>query len=154
MLKKTMKPWPVWIVAVLFLAACGSDDSPSEPDSELSALVGDWEATTLELTNTANPAVVVDLIEQGATFTLNVQPSGQYTAILIFSQQAQTEIGQLTVSGATVTLQPEYPSGLPPTTATYTLEGGRLTLDGDTEFDFNLDGTPEAARSHIVLVRQ
>ena len=38
---------------------------------------------------------------------------------------------------------------------TYSFEGNdRLILGGDTEFDFNLDGTPDEALSHLELVRR
>ncbi len=39
--------------------------------------------------------------------------------------------------------------------STFLFEGpDRLILDGDTEFDFNLDGTLEPALSHFELQRQ
>ena len=136
----------------LSTVACGSD--PVEPSGAIAPLVGDWEATSLVLTNVDNPTVRPDLIELGATFDLNIQPSGQYTAILIIALQSSTEIGSIRVDGAEVTLQPTFPPGQTPTRGTFALNGDDLTLDGTTEFDFNLDGTPEPALAHFELVRK
>jgi hypothetical protein len=139
-----------WMVALV--AACGAGDDPVKPDPEVSPLVGDWSATTMVISSVANPDLKVDILEQGATFDLNVQPSGQYTAILIYAGQASTEIGILSVSGNVVTMSRSFPNA-ETTTALYSLSGNQLTLDGDTEFDFNLDGTADAATAHIVLTR-
>ncbi len=135
------------------LASCGGAEVVG-PDAALAELVGDWDATVLEITNVANPTQVADLIEAGATFTLNVQPSGQYTAVLVFQSQPLTEIGQITVDGNRITLNPSTPAGQPPTTGTYQVQGDRFILDGDTEFDFNLDQTPEEARAHFEFMRR
>lgn len=138
------------LVAAL-LAGCGSD--PAGPDPAVALLVGDWDATRLVLTSVANPQVKPDLVALGATFRLNVQPSGQYTAIMLYAQQSSTEIGTLAVSGNTLTMKRAFPS--PSTSAAvYSLDGSRLTMDGDSEFDFNLDGTPEPALAHFELVRR
>ena len=140
----------------LWLAAAGCTGSDAvQSDPAVAPFVGDWLATSMVITSAANPDVHPDLIELGATFSVNVQPSGQYTAILIYSGQAQTEIGQLTVSGGFVTLQPSYPPGAPPATSSFSFpDADHFVLDGDTEFDFNLDGTAEAATAHIAFTRK
>lgn len=139
-----------WVWAFLVLSGCGDDGVAIDPD--LAPLVGDWNATELVIRSVFNPDLAPDLIELGATFDLNIQPSGQYTAILIYARQASTEIGTVVVAGNTVTLHREFPSRST-STATYRLTGDVLTLEGDTEFDFNLDGTPEDAVSTMVLKR-
>ena len=115
--------------------------------------MGDWEAQVLTLSSVADPQVVRDLLDQGATFTLNVQPSSQYTAILVFVGQSSTEIGTISVTGATVTLNREFPTaGVTP--GTYEFFGpDRFTIDGDTEFDFG-SGVDEPALTHFDLVRR
>jgi hypothetical protein len=139
-------------VAVI-LTACSGNKS-TEPDPSLAPFVGDWTAQTMTLTDKANPDVHPDLIALGATFTLNVQASGQYTAILLYASQASTEIGNLEVSGQTVTLHETFPSSST-TAGTFSFQGDdQFTLDGDSEFDFNLDGTMEPALAHIVFVRK
>lgn len=147
----TGRAWRVAVVAAWVLAGCGGTGT-TDVDPAVAPFVGDWAATKLVLTSVANPDVSPDLIELGAEFKLNVQPSGQYTAILIYAQQTSTEIGTLSVAGNTVTLSRDFPSPST-TTGVYTLSGNSLTLDGDTEFDFNLDGTPEPATVHFSLVK-
>lgn len=138
----------------LLAAACGGGDDPLnvEPDPALAPFVGNWTALAMVVTSVANPDVSPDLIEEGATFSLNIQASGQYTANLIFLQQVSTEIGFISVSGSTVTLKREFPTRST-STATYEFQGNLLILDGPTEFDFNLDGEPEDALGHIELQR-
>lgn len=142
------------VLLAAFLATSCSGDKATAPDSAVTPFVGDWTAESMVLTNKANPDVHPDLIAVGATFTIDVQESGQYTAILLYASQASTEIGTLDVSGQTVTLHQTFPS--PSTTAAvFSFQGeDHLTLDGDSEFDFNLDGTAEPALAHIVLVRK
>ena len=141
--------------AWLLTVGCGGSDGPTEvdPDPALAPFVGDWTALAMVVTSVANPAVSPDIIEEGATFTLNVQPSGTYTAILTFAQQVSTEIGVLTVTGSTVTLKRESPPPTRTSTVAYRFQGSLLILDGTTEFDFNLDGESEAATAHIELRR-
>jgi len=139
----------------LLMAGCGAGGDPLdvEPDPALAPFVGDWSALAMVVTSVANPDISPDLIEEGASFSLNVQPSGQYTASLIFFQQVSTEIGFISVSGSTVTLKRESPTKST-STATYEFQGSLLILDGPTEFDFNLDGELEAANGHIELQRK
>lgn len=139
------------VFAAWVVSGCSSDIT--EPDPAVAPFVGDWVATQLVLTSVANPDVSPDLIEEGAQFKLNIQPSGQYTAILVYAQQSSTEIGTISVTGNTITLARDFPSRST-TTAVYVLSGDHLTLDGETEFDFNLDGTPEPATVHFDLVRE
>lgn len=142
--------------ALTVVTACGDGGTGpggDGPDPALAPFVGDWRASAMVLTNKANPSVAPDLIQEGAEFTINVQPSGQYTAILLYMQSSSTEIGKLSVSGNTVILERTFPS--PETSsATYQFSGSQLVLDGDSEFDFNLDGSPEPAQAHIVLEKR
>jgi hypothetical protein len=141
------------VTAFLLLTACGGSDSFG-PNASLSEFTGDWEATALVLTSPTASASV-DLIALGSTFKLNVQPSGAYTAVLVVQGSASTEIGTLSRSGGnTVVLERTFPTASK-NICTYSFEGSdRLILGGDTEFDFNLDGTPDEALSHLELVRR
>ena len=100
--------WRAAALVTLLLGACRGN--PSGPDPALEPFVGEWNATSLVLTSVANPQVHPDLIALGAAFKLDVQPSGQYTAILIYALQASTEIGTITVSGNTVTFNRDFPT--------------------------------------------
>jgi hypothetical protein len=103
------------------------------------------------VTNKANPAQSPELIHDiGAQFTLDIQPSGQYTAILAYQGTPITELGTLTVDQGDLVFSVTYPA-TDTNRSRLTLSGTHMTLDGDTEFDFNNDGKPEQATAHIEL---
>ncbi len=128
----------------------GCSDDGTGVDKALEPLVGKWRAETLLLTNAANPSVSVDLVAEGATFTLSILGNGQYTASLAAFGQSNTEIGQVKVSGNEVTITPTSPPG-PALVGTFEFQGETLILDGASEYDFNRDGTTESALVHMVL---
>lgn len=142
------------MLLLLFLAACGGEDGASGPDPDEPSpgfMVGSWTAKNMILTNKANAEETLDLIvDSGAIFTLDVQPSGRYSAILEGFGQSASESGVLSVDGDLVILQRQLPSA-EVQISTWTRDGADVILDGDTDFDFNLDGTPEAADIRIVL---
>jgi len=144
-----------WVATALFLlAGCGGSDS-FDPNDLLSECIGDWEATALVPTSPVTSSASADLIALGSTFNLNVQPSGTYTAVLIFQGLASTEIGTLSLSGGnTVVLDRTFPTASKEI-STYIFKGSdRLILDGNTEFDFNFDEAPDEALAHFELVRR
>jgi len=135
------------------LTACGDTDAFA-PDASLAEFVGMWDATALVLTSPVTPSVSADLIALGSTFSLNIQPSGQYTAILTFMGRASTEIGRISRAGKTVILDRTFPAASREI-STFVFEASdRLILDGDTEFDFNLDGIQDQALAHFELSRR
>jgi hypothetical protein len=96
--------------------------------------------------------VTADLLELGAVFTLSVQLSGRYLAILEGFGLSSSESGKLTVDGADVVFMPESPPGLPESRAVWERVGDSVILEGDSDFDFNLDGTTEPAKLRQVLI--
>ena len=139
-------------IGIAAVGATGCGKEPTEPDGNPDFMVGNWLADSLVLTSLANPQVFTDLVaDLGAVFTLSVQPSGRYTAILSGFGQSSSESGRLTVDGAEVVLTPEVPPG-PESRALWERVGDSVILDGESEFDFNLDGTPEAAMLRQVLI--
>jgi hypothetical protein len=128
-------------LAILALA-CGEATGVTIAD-----LVGTWNATKLEFTNKANPAQKVDLVPLGAQARLVVEPSGR--AITTFSFQGSTEVdtSQIVIRGDTLLVDGRR--------VLFTLSGNTLTLTfNDESFDFNQDGTPEAAILLAILRRQ
>ena len=101
-----------------------------------------------------NGTIVADILGVGGSFFITVEASGNYTASLEIAGGASPEVGRLTVlSASTLRLSPSTPPG-PAVTATYFFATpDSLILDGPTEFDFNLDGTPEDAQAHFELTR-
>ena len=150
------------VTGALTLGAIGCGADPADPgdtgDSGDSAdadynpdfMVGDWLADSLVMTSTANSEVVANLVELGAVFTLSVQPPGRYTAILQGFGQSSSESGRLTVEGEYVILTPMSPPG-PQSEALWERMGESVILEGESEFDFNLDGTDETATLRQVL---
>ncbi len=137
-------------MGALAFAATGCGSEPAGPDLNPGFMVGDWLADSLVMTSVANPEVVTDLAALGAVFTLLVEPSGRYTAILEGFGQASSEIGKLTVDGAFVVLMPDSPPG-PESRALWERVGDTVILEGESQFDFNLDGETEAAMLRQVL---
>ncbi len=108
-------------------------------------------AASMVVTSKADPSVSPDITEFGATFTLSVQPSGRYLAILVVFRQSSSESGTLTVDGEWVVFMRQLPSP-DESRALWERLGSSVILEGDTEFDFNLDGTAEPATLRTTLV--
>jgi hypothetical protein len=147
-----------FIAAVIFCLGCGGSDDPSGPETDGSSpagfMVGSWIASSLVLTNKANPEQSDDIVVQfDAVFTLGVQESGRYLAILSGFGQSSSESGRLTVSGGILTMRRELPS---PSTSVSEIsqQGTDVVIDGDTDFDFNQDGILEPSVLHMVLTPQ
>jgi hypothetical protein len=141
----------VLLLLPVVAAGCSGTDELG-PNASVALLVGDWEADRFTVKNKANPTQVPELIRDlGAQFTLNVQPSGQYMAVLVYQGNPITEIGILEVEGSEIVFHVSVPPPPATTRSRYVVTGSRLTLDGDTEFDFNLDGTGDPAEAHIEM---
>jgi hypothetical protein len=136
-------------LALIGALACGG--GPTEPLLNPSFMVGEWLADSLVMTSSTNPETVLDLAAAGAVFTLSVQPSGRYTAILTGFGQSSSEAVKLTVDGDQVVLMPESPPA-PESRAVWERLGESVVLVGDSDFDFNGDGTNEAASLRQVLI--
>lgn len=134
------------------VAGCGGDNLEADPS--IASLVAEWRAIRMVVTNPANPAIAPDLILAGATFYLDVQPSGQYTAILTAFGQPSTEFGRIQISGQQILLHRQQPGPARTDVADYRLSGDTLFLSGTTDFDFNLDGQTEPAQLRTDLVKR
>ena len=146
--------WPVLALAVGLLLGCS--DPTVSPDPALAKLVGNWDAERFELTSEADAAVHVDLVVLGATYFINIQPSGGYTSTLTFQGTACTELGTLSAPGPRLVFRVETSTCATPRTdsATFEVDGDRLAIEGRTVFDFDLDGSSEDARLDAVLDRR
>lgn len=145
-----------WTLIVLVLAGCG--ESPGDeivgPDPAITPFVGTWDAEQFVVTNTADTTFVADLLISGSFF-INVQPSGLYTATLVFGGLTPfVEIGQLEVEAGFVTMNSQDVDPCPGASEYTFVADDRLELLGPTCFDFNLDGETEEAEAFIELVRR
>jgi hypothetical protein len=143
------------LFAVLVFFGCGGGGGPTDPGDETPSpagmMVGSWIASSLVLTNQANPQQSGDIVEQfQAVFTMDVQESGRYLAILSAFGQSSMESGRLSVSGNILTMRRESPSETT-SVAEISQQGSDIVMDGETEFDFNQDGTLEPSDLHMVL---
>ncbi len=138
------------LVLAAVLASCGGDSSGPDVTAGPGFMVGNWIATALVVTSVANPEVSTNLTVEGATFTLDVQPSGRYTAILSGFGQAASESGTLSVEGPEVVFRRALPSP-EVSRSTFVRNGADVTLTGPTDFDFNLDGVTESGTLVLAL---
>ena len=150
---KSRKSFGLATLVLALSAGCGeaAGNGGTDPDPSVAPFVGDWEATAFTVTSVANPQLVEDVIGLGATFDLNVQPSGSYTATLNFVGQPSVELGQISVSGNTVTLNVSFPSPRADVSTFSFVGNTQLILDGPTVYDFNSDGIDDDALAHIEL---
>ena len=133
----------------LFLGACGAD--PISVDPAVEPFVGTWDAVVFTVTADEPPNTVANILNLGP-FWIRIEPSGRYQGVLEFAG-GQTEFGRVIVhSSSSLSLDADNAA---PAVSTYVFAtADSLVLDGPTEFDFNLDGTDEAAQAHIEIVRR
>jgi hypothetical protein len=150
------RPFTKPILLALGLSlGCGGDDGPTGPGSDrvspAGVMVGSWIASSLVLTNQANAQQSGDIVAQfGAVFTMDVEESGRYLAILAAFGQSTSETGTLSLSAGILTMRRKLPTENT-SVAEITQAGSDLIMDGETEFDFNQDGTLEPSDLHMVL---
>ena len=134
-------------------SGCGGDDDSTGPQVNPDFMVGEWIAESMVVTSKANPEVAPDITQppSNATFTLSVQPSGRYLAILAGYGQSSSESGVLTVEGQYVIFMRQLPSP-EESRARWERADSSVILEGDTDFDFNLDGTTEPATLRTEIV--
>lgn len=140
------------VIAILMLGACGGDNGV-EVDPAVAPFVGTWDATVYDIWAESDPLNVIDVLTAFGPFTITVEPSGNYQAILA-SVPPQVQFGRLTVVGTTIRLDVTSPPNQPAATGSYSFTSpDYLMLDGETDIDFNNDGTRDPAGSHIELQR-
>lgn len=150
--------WTTLITFLTVISACGGSITPPPDENdhpEIEPFVGRWDAEVFEITSDADTTIVAELIELGASFTFNVEPSGTYTAILDLSgvEEADSlgvdpfvEIGTMRVIGDFITLTPTTPPGSPVSGEVTFLSPDYFRLEAPTEFDFNFDAEPDPAQ--------
>jgi len=142
------------LMLAFIVVGCGGSDanSPTVPEATGPGfMVGNWIAESMVMTSLQNPEVSPDIVQFGATFTLSVQPSGRYTAILSGYGQSSSESGMLSVEGTELVFDRELPTP-GESRALWERDGPSVIFSGATSFDFNLDGTSEPATLRAVLV--
>ena len=140
--------------------ACSTDDDESALSKEgpflISELAGTWEATKAQFSvNT----VSVDVVDDGGTVQMSVQPNGRFTITLDpLDRDAYTVSGEMFWEEWQQTfffaiVWDDYPDDWD--TYGHTFDGTTLSLNGGNgtgEYDFNNDGNAEACSVHFVFV--
>jgi hypothetical protein len=142
-------------LALVLGAALACSDSAGSGDVTLADLAGTWNATQFTLTNPANSSQSLDLITMGGSFTLTINASGAFSGEQSLLGNTDTFSGtvQLIDNHSMVLIDGTNPSDR--TDLTYTLTGDRLAVSSsDLTYDWNNDGTDEAASLSAVLQRQ
>ena len=133
------------LLASVLVAACDGS-TEVEIDPLLEPFVGTWDAEVIRVTSDADTTLVADLMVNGA-FAINVQPSGSYTATLTFGGIPLTEFGTLSVGPNVITLRAD---GGQVAASVYSFQSPTyVTVDGPTEFDFNIDGILDPAQIYM-----
>ena len=151
-MRSRLKTWmrialPVLLVGALAVA-CGDDDEPT--GVTIGDLAGTWDASDLSLTWNANPAVVINLVDIGATVTLVINSNSTYSfTIAVPGQDDQVITGDFTLLGGNrfELTNDDEPEDLWTGTFTLSADGNELSvnLPDVTIFDFDSDGTEDEA---------
>ncbi len=144
----------LWLAFLLIGCGGGGDTTgPTSPQSGPDFMVGDWIVESMVVTSLANPDVAPDIVAPplNATFTLTMQPSGRYTAILSGYGQSSSESGTLAVEGSEIVFHRQLPT-TGESRANWERDGSAVIFFGATDFDFNLDGTTEPASLRTVIL--
>ena len=97
------------LLVLVGISGCDPNE-PLGPDPGLEALVGDWRATRILLSDPEGVGTPIDALTLGVTFDLNVQPSGLYTVIATAPGVTLPEIGRLRVSDGELIFDADFPS--------------------------------------------
>jgi hypothetical protein len=137
--------WKSFMLAVAILAttACGGDGGtgPSATD-----LTGTWQLTKVLFVSQAQPQLSVDLIAQGGTATLTLDPNKDFMVVIIMPLVApDTTTGTWALNGQYLDVTPTgagfaWQFKVTVTATTITL------ANASVDFDVNNDGTDEPAK--------
>ena len=131
------------VAAIAAGAACSGDGGGGGLSP--TAITGTWQLTKVLFVSQANPQQSVDLIAQGGTATLTLDPG--YTFTIVINMPAvppDTLAGTWSLSGDLLTMIPDWFIGN--MQFTVTVAGQTLKLaGGHVDFDVNNDGTDEPA---------
>jgi hypothetical protein len=141
------------MVAAVALIAAGCSSGPIGVDAD--SIAGTWNAVTYAYLESADLDNLVELISQGASFTVT------FTADGTFVWSFRDPVGVVDSRSGTFTVSPDAVIAFlangedEPVLFLATREEDRLQLQtGLTEWDFEQDGTPEPAEWRIFLTRE
>lgn len=131
------------VAAVAGGVACGDGLAPSD-------LAGTWTATAMQYIDQEDDSrPPVDLIAQGAQFSITFRTNGTLETVFIDAGGTVTTSGIYTISGSTIVINDGVAKG-----GTVSREGDMLTIElfSGIEYDFGGDGSLDPADLRLVLV--
>ena len=147
---------PIITAAAILATGCSESTSPDE--ITIGDLAGTWVAESFEYTAVGNPALHVDLIAGGGSFTMIISATGTFSGTTTYAT-----IGTVTYTGTfavsnDILMQDFDEDGIPTLTWTITLfEDDSMTIEGaEGPWDFSDDevNNPVTASIKAVVVRQ
>jgi hypothetical protein len=161
---RLLRRWGVLALLPVALFAGCSDDDGSEPDLiTIADFAGSWETLTYRVTNSAIPAISLEIISLGAAMEWEADEAGQFTGsafipAALAGQDLELDVGGtfslISQDSVVINFVPEYPPFLTQTRAEFELTGNLLSFtDEDSTFDFDGDGIEEAAIFEGTFVR-
>ena len=146
------------MLAVFTLAACDSSDeddfSLEGTNISMSDIAGTWTATRAFFSRTeTGPAVDVEIVGQGGTATLVIQTNGRFTFTTQLPGDApDVTTGQLGFDeDLLVVIYDDEPDDF--TFFGIRFSGTTLSINGQGTYDFDGDGSEEAAVIELDFVR-
>ena len=135
------------------LTGGGSGEKPIEPSTNplLEPFVGTCDATALTVQSVADTSTVVDLLENGVSYT-TIYESGNYQSTISFGGAPFTEFGSPAGTETVLTLRPN--NGDPVTRSYELVTTAVVQLEGPTDWDFNLDDVNDPASLHMETQRR
>lgn len=128
---------------------CGGGLTQTE---NLSLVVGTWEATQAEWRSPDDALVRVSLSNANGSLTFIVTSDGRYTLRTTLNGVMETETGDIIVGQGDMRLDSDDGSSL---SLVFGVQGNTLVLSSNSaSFDFDGDGTEEAALFEATLVRR
>lgn len=144
------------LATLLVFAAAGCGDDATEPAPvTIADLAGSWTATSVKLTNNADPSQQFDIVTAGGEVRFTLLTNGGFRTWVELGEIMDEWDALLTLSGNTATTTPAEASR-PTRHYTFSLDGDVLTLNSsDAEWDFTLSGAdPVPASESSVYLRQ
>jgi len=158
-----MRPRGLLLLASLMLCATLATSCSSSEDDEfplvgttlsISDIAGNWTATQAVFSRAAaGPVLNVDLLAAGATVTLGIQTNGRFTLTATLPGEApDVTTGQLGFDeDVLVVIDDDDPGDFE--RFSITASATTLSIQGPSTFDFDGDGTEEAAVLVLDFVR-
>ena len=150
-----LTPAVLLVAFALLVVSCGGNDGSGPTptnDPALAPLVGTWQASSFVHTQVSDASSTADIIGQGGMFRVAIEASGRYTGTIQLATESRVETGTMRVVGGELVIQPVSPPA-PEERVRFVVQGSAMTWTGNSEYDFNLDGIPQASTVRIEFVR-